>query len=77
MGVPGLLPDAYLRLQSITRCLLVTSVYYLTPYGGPQSITRPLINSYYYYSKTYRHKGQNSEKRYVEGRDLTIKKQGT
>ena len=47
MGVPGLLPDAYLRLQSITRCLLVTSVYYLTPYGGPQSITRPLINSYY------------------------------
>ena len=24
-----------------------TSVYYLTPYGGPQSITRPLINSYY------------------------------
>ena len=47
MGVPGRLPDAYLALLSITRCLLSTSVYYLTPYGGPQSITRPLINSYY------------------------------
>ena len=53
MGVPGLLPDAYLRLQSITRCLLSTSVYYLTPYGGPQSITRPLINSYYYLKVIY------------------------